>query len=402
MSKKRNKKSLTFILTVSTFIILGTILISLLARGYKININNGIVLTPTGLISATSTPKSSSVFINDRLVTATNDTINLPPGQYQIRISKDGFMSWRKNLLVKKEIVAQTDAHLFRSAPILEPLSLSGAINPHLSPDKSKIVFSVASASATTDNGLYLAELSNNNTLPIGSRNTPRLLKSNTILVDWAQATGYQFSPDSSQLIVNFSNANYLIDLNTNSLTKPLYDITAQLPIIKQQWFELEQEIIQAKLQNVPQELIAFISTQSSSHLQPYNSKDKILYLSSASGQLKDNIITPPPSQSSQPQQRQIEPNNYYTYDIKQDTNFLIGSLDDIKDPFWLPGSNNIIFVQDNQVKTMEYDTTNILTLFAGDFDQDIVAPLNNGQKLITLTSAYLGAQPNLYTIGIR
>lgn len=401
MSKIHHKKSLTFILTVSTIIILGTILISLLARGYKINLNNGAILTPTGLISATSTPKSSSVFINDRLVTATDDTINLPPGQYQIKISKDGFLPWHKNLLVKKEIVTQTDAHLFRSAPILEPLSLSGAINPKLSPNKGKIVFSVASASATTNNGLYVAEL-HNNTLPIGSGSRPKLLRPNTIMVDWTQATDCQFSPDSSQVIISFKNANYLIELNTNSSGQPLYDITAQLPIIKQQWQELEQKIIQAKLQNIPEEIIAFISTESSSHIQPYNSKDKILYLANTDGQLENNIITPPPSQSTQPQQRQIEPDNYYIYDIKQDTNFFIGHKDDIKDPFWLPASNHIVFVQDDQVKTMEYDTTNTLTLFAGDFDQNIVAPLNDGQKLVTLTSAYQGAQLNLYTIGIR
>jgi PEGA domain-containing protein len=399
--KSHHRKSLTFILTISTLIVLSTIFVSLLARGYRINLKKGIVLTPTGLISATSTPKSASVFINDRLVTATDDTINLPPGEYEIKISKDGFLTWRKNLLVKKEIVAQTDAHLFRSAPILEPLSLSGAINPQLSPDKNKIVFSVASASATTDNGLYLAEL-NSNTLPIGSRSTSKLLRSNTILVDWTQATDYQFSPDSSQVIVSFKNANYLIDLNTNLSGKPLYDITAQLPIIQKQWSDLEQEIIKTKLQNVPEQVTAFISTESSSHVQPYNSKDKVLYLATISGQLENNIITPPPSQSDQPQQRQIEAGNYYIYDIKQDTNFLIGSTDDIKNPFWLPASNHIIFIQDDQIKVMEYDNTNLLTLFAGDFDKNLVAPLNDGQKLVTLTSAYLGAQPNLYTIGIR
>lgn len=401
MPRSRHKKSLTFIISVSIAITIGTILVSLLARGYKINFNKGAILTPTGLISATSTPKSSSVFINDRLVTATDDTINLPPGQYDIKITKDGYLPWRKNLLVKKEIVAQTDAHLFRSAPILEPISLSGAVNPTLSPDKNKIVFAVASASATTDNGLYMAELSNN-TLPIGSRSTPKLLRANTIIVDWTQVTSYQFSPDSSQLIATFKNANYLLNLNTNSINQPLYDITAQLPIIQKQWQELEQEIIDARLQNIPKDLIPFISTESAAYLQPYNSKDKVLYLASTNGQLVDNIITPPPSQSNQVQQRQIETGNYYIYDIKQDTNFFIGSQADIKNPFWLPASNHIIFVQDNQIKTMEYDNTNVLTLFAGDFNQDIVAPISDGQRLVTLTSAYQGAQPNLYTIGIR
>ena len=398
MPKANHQKNFFFIATISLLIITATILVSLLARGYKLNINNGIVLSPSGLLSLTSNPKPASVFINDRLVTATDDTLNLPPGIYDIKINKDGYLPWQKTLTVKKEVVSPTDAHLFRSAPILEPLSLSGAINPSVSPDKSKIAFAVASASATTNNGLYLAEL--NNSLPLGTRNTPKLIKPNTFFIDWTQAQSFTFSPDSSQILITFSNANYLIDLT--NLNKPLYDITAQLPLIMEEWQQKEEEIIQTRLSSLPPQIIPFISTQSASHIQISPDKDKVLYLASIDGNLEANIITPPPSQSTQPQQRQIKSGFYYIYDIKQDTNFEIGDLNSIENPFWLPNSQNIVFAQQEKINVVEYDNTNKHTLFVNKLKSNIIAAWADGAKLVTLTTAYSGAQDNLYTIVIK
>jgi len=396
--KANHQKNFLFIATISLLIITATILVSLLARGYKLNISNGIVLSPSGLLSLTSSPKPASVFINDRLVTATDDTLNLPPGIYDIKISKDGYLPWQKTLTVKKEVVSPTDAHLFRSAPILEPLSLSGAINPSVSPDKSKIAFAVASASATTNNGLYLAEL--NNSLPLGTRNTPKLIKPNTFFIDWTQAQSFTFSPDSNQILVTFTNANYLIELT--NLNKPLYDITAQLPLIMEEWQQKEEEIIQTHLSSLPPQIIPFISTQSANHIQISPDKDKVLYLASIDGNLETNIITPPPSQSTQTQQRQIKPNIFYVYDIKQDTNFEIEDLGSIENPFWLPNSQNIVFAQQEKVNIVEYDNTNKHTLFVNKLKSNIIAAWADGTKLVTLTTAFSGAQDNLYTIVIK
>ena len=57
--------------------------------GYRIT-DTG--LSPeTGLLSANSFPSGAEVYINDKLVTATDDTLYLDPGEYQVRISQDGF-----------------------------------------------------------------------------------------------------------------------------------------------------------------------------------------------------------------------------------------------------------------------------------------------------------------------
>ena len=136
-----DRKSLAVMAFVFSLVIFGTLAVSYLARWYQISFRQGPTLTSTGLLSVTSKPKSASVYINDRLTTATDDTLNLPPGDYHIKITKDGYLPWDKDIQIKKEVVFQTDAQLFRSAPDLKPITYAGAINPTISNDGSKVIF---------------------------------------------------------------------------------------------------------------------------------------------------------------------------------------------------------------------------------------------------------------------
>lgn len=388
---------------VTTFVILGTAIISLLARGYRLNLQNGPILSPTGLISATSTPKSASVYLNNRLFTATDDTINLPPGDYTIKIAKDGYLPWEKNIQVKNEVVYQTDADLFRSAPDLRPISLTGAINPAASPDNTKIAYAVASASATKDNGLYLYE---NNNLPFPLvKSSPKLLSQNSASIDWSKAE-FVFSPNSRQLLANFKStgAHYLFNLDTFANNRQLYDITPQLSIIISDWNRQEQEIASARYDRLPKDLQALVSTTSAKDIlfSSDTTNELIFYLASNSGQLRSQLPQPPPAQSTQPQQRQVKKDYYYVYDPKDDTNFEIGSKDDIQYPSWLPNTNDIVYVSHNEIKVIEYDGTNEQKLYGGNFNQKLIVPSLDGTHLITITATYPGAPENLYAITIK
>ena len=145
------------------------------------------------------------------------------------------------------------------------------------------------------------------------------------------------------------------------------------------------------------------VSTNSSQSISYSTAEDKVLYLAAADGQIPINIISPPPAQSTQPQIRKVLKNNYYIYDFKDDTNYLLGSFEAVKHPFWLPNSTNIVYTDDNHtIVAADYDTTNKVTLFAGNFNPEIVYPSAEGDKIVTLTSAYSGAPENLYAITIR
>lgn len=401
MPSPSSKKSLLVLISVIFFVLIVTYLISIFARGYQFNLKGKPSLKATGLLSATSSPRSASVFLDDRLLTATNDTINLPPGQYQVQIKKDGYLPWQKTIQIKKEIVYQTDAQLFRSLPDLKPITLAGAVSPTTSPDGTKIIYSVASASASPDNGLYLIDLSQG-PLPL-NRSTPRQIAKNFPLVNWSQFN-FEFSPNSRQVLAKnqLTNFTYLLSLDQPISQNNLFDITPRLSLIKQEWQDQHQQIIDSLLALLPQPLVDLASTQSAQHISFNTSDDKILYLAKTDGNLPKNIITPPPAQSSQTQHRSTLTDHYYVYDIKDDTNFLIGKKDDIVHPLWLPNSNSLIFTNGTDIKVIEYDATNIATLFSGNFDKNIVQPWSDGGRIVTLTAPYTGAPENLYAITIR
>ena len=397
---KPNKRSLLVIFFVLIFIIGTTIGITFFAKGYQISTKGKIGFLATGIISATSKPKGASVYINDRLITATDDTINLPPDNYTIKIVMDGYLPWQKNIQVKKEIVYQTTTQLFRSSPDLKPVTLTGAINPSVSPDNSLVVFSVASASAAKDNGLYLLELSN--TTSFLSKNSAKQLSSNLQNLDWSKFT-FTFSPNSKQILAfnSTKDINYLIDLSTTTDYKNLYDVTAKLSLIKEDWNLQEQEIIKVKTALLPIELQPFVSTTSAKTIIFNEDETKVLYLAQTDGNLKKDIITPPPAQSTQTQSRDIKKDNYYVYDFKDDTNFLLGSKD-LYNINWIANSNNLIYIEDQKIQTIEYDNTNKQTLFAGSFNKDAVYPWLDGSRIITLIAPYSNAQENLYSISIK
>jgi hypothetical protein len=148
------------LLTLASLILigLGTYIAIKFAQGYRPNFKNGTV-QGTGLLVANSTPTGAQVFLNGKLTTATDDTLNLPPGSYQVDIKKDGFTTWTKTLQLQPELVTQTNATLFPSVPNLKPLTFTGAKNLLPSPDGQKIAYLVEAASTDSKNGLWILDL---------------------------------------------------------------------------------------------------------------------------------------------------------------------------------------------------------------------------------------------------
>ena len=401
MKKNSNQRSLFILFSVASFIVISTYIISLIARGYRFSIKDGLILNPTGMISATSRPKGASVYVNEKLVTATDDTINLSPGVYSLKINKDGFLPWQKTITIKPETVYQADIQLFSAVPDLKPLTLTGAINPSSNIENTKIVYAVASASATKDNGLYLIE---SNGLPVSLiRGISRQLLPNTATIDWSKYS-FTFSPNSREILATSLDGkiNYLLNLDTFINPTKLTDKTNNLSTINQNWQIQTTTILAAKLDRIPKEIQPLVSTSSAKNIQFSSDENKILYLAQIDGDITKNIITPPPAQSTQNQNRAIKKDNYYVYDLKDDTNFLIGNKNDFSEPRWIPNSNNIVFVQGQNLNVIDYDGTNQQTLFSSNFDPNCVYPWVDGSKIVILTSTYPTAPANLYTISIK
>lgn len=432
----------------ASVILIGSYLAIQYAKGNYRLTNDG-VLPESGLLSANSFPPGAQIFVNDKLVSATDDTLYLEPAEYQVKIVKEGYSPWLKTLKIQKELVAQTNAQLFPAVPTITPLTFTGAQNPLPSPDGRKIIYYTASASASLKNGVYLLELSDNNFNPF-QKNSKQII---------AEEKGYNlkeahyiWSPDSSQLIVITPQKQVLIDFNKTYQLSSLADISFKRKQILGQWEEEMYLRERQYLADFPPEVIN-IATQSAKNVYISPDKKRLLYTATASATLPEGLVPPIPARSSQPEERQLEPGKIYVYDREEDRNFALAKetgeptvvkstlATDLDQPKpasytaspsaftrlqhedialtvqnfnayhtslfintlqWFTDSKHLLFVQDGRIQIIEYDGTNNTTLYSGPFGDGFIYPWPNGTRLIMLTTFSPDYPNNLYAIELK
>lgn len=400
-------------LLILLFLIGGTAIAVLYANGYRFSAANGSPhLAKTGILNASSTPKGAQVYINDHLTSATNNTINLTPGQYKVRISKDGYSSWEKNVVIKEQLVTNTDALLFPANPALQSISTVSIQEPVIDPSGSKLAFRIASYSAEKKNGIYVLDMT--------TRSFPVLLlqSSSTQIADnttdaFSQAE-LAWSPDGQQILASVSSqirgvTNYLLQANT--MNDNPRDVTAILGSIETQWRQQRIEKEQARIRSLSPSLQRIIS--SDFRILSFSPDDKkILYLASQSANLP-LIITPRRiGNNLLYETRQIKKDSVYVYDITEDVNT---KLPQITEGFcetkslscqlpitWFPDSRHLIVVQNKKINIVENDGSNMTTIYGGPFLEPYVFPWPDGSKLVIVTNLNdITNPPTLYTIGL-
>ena len=391
-----NQKRAFLFITALIGIFITAYFVILFAKGYRPDFETK-TLMPTGLLVATSLPNGAQIFVNGQLKSATDTTISLAPNDYEIEIKKEGFTSWKKTLKIEKELVTKTDAYLFSQFPDLKALTYTGASNPQLSPDGTKIVYSVIGKDSTK-NGFWVLDL---NELPFLVREPKIILEFSTKGKDFSKAT-YVWAPDSRNILVTLKigklEENYLIDPNSlNSITS-LVNISATLNITRQQWALDQKERQTQKLKKLPDELISILES-STKNIILSPDETKILYTATASAILKEDLLPPVPAASTQKQERTLKPGQTYIYDIKEDCNFFIT---DSTPPSWYPTSRHLYQVEKDKFIIMDYDGTNKVAAYSGPFTDLNAFPFPSGTKLTILTSLGKDAPPNLYSVSLR
>ncbi len=417
MDKKGAWKTILILSTILIVVGALTYVTTLFIRGYRPNLQKpGLGFVPTGLLVANSDPKGASVYIDDKLATATDDTLNLPPEEYNIRIEKDGYLPWNKTLTIKKEVVTQTNATLFKSTPDLSPLSNTGAINPTVSADRTKIVYGVEAASKETKNGIWLLDLATN--MPLNRANT-RQLTTPIEDLDW-ENTKFTWSPDNKSILLvekglssevaqsdssdGETNINRAFQIDATKLTSSddLTDVSFRLSLILEEWEQERQEDLAVNLQQMPEELVK-IATKSAKNITFSPDKEKFFYTATESAMIAENLLPHPPARSTQKEERNIQPGNVYVYDLEEDTNFRIGTEEELYQIAWLT-PNQLVYIEEEgtEVKSIEADSTNSQTIYSGPFANGYVFPSPTGKSLITLTSLHPDSPGNLYEIKVR
>jgi len=442
---------------VLLFLIGGTYVAIKWAQGYRLNLEKQAI-EGTGLLVANSEPKGATIYINDKLTSATDDTLHLSPGKYKIKLEKDGYHTWEKVVKIEKELVAQTNARLFPAVPNLSALTVNGAFNPTPSPDGYKIAFKIASGSAITKHGIWVLNL--NESLLRGT-NAIQVIQ-DTETLQFTKATLY-WSPNSNEILAYFNeNQAYLLSASSQNKSTNLVNVAFQLPMIVSEW---EQQLVlerEKRLTKLPQEMQK-VATTSATLLYFSPNEEKLLYTATQSATIPDNLIPPLPAINSQAQTRTLTPGSIYVYDIKEDTNYLIrenafdkptlekiiadyalpedtevatlpatalptltpsprresakplpAQLNAIHAQYspvyslkylqWFPSSNHLIFIENNGIGIMEYDGTNKITVFPGIFAENFTYPWPNGQKLVLLTSLTTNPEVmvNFYSLNLQ
>lgn len=392
---------------ILTFILIGTVAAVLYARGYRFSNQTTKFIEGTGILVATSKPDGARVFINGHLSTATNNTINLSPGNYSVRIEKDGYFNWKKQIMIKKETVSEANALLFPIAPKFAPITTTGAQNVTIDATGTFLAYTVSSASASTHkNGVYVMNMSSQPIISIGSGITQ--IATNT--VDRFSEAKLTFSPDGKNILAEISNgaASTYYLLTASGMNDNPQDVTNTLPQVQKEWDTQRQEKNKKLMDSLPRELRT-VAGNLFSNITLSIEGTKLLYTASQSADLPLILPKPIPGANSTPEQRKLKEGNTYVYDIKEDKNFLIFDVSglkkgDIPQQFmWFPDSKHLVTTKDGRIDILDYDGLNITTVYAGPFVPNIVYPWPDGSSIVIVTKLNNMAAPdNLYRIGLQ
>lgn len=396
-------------------------------RGYRLDLRKNS-LKPTGLLSTTSDPIAAQVYLNGTLRTATNNSINVDPDFYTVKIAKEGYIAWQKTIRVQGEIVTRADAFLVPTNPSLSPLTTSGVANPVLSPDGTKIAYIVpirtSAEESVTNVGLWVLELADK---PLGRNRDPYMVARADGASDFTKAS-IHWSPDSSQLLVT---DGIRVRLFPSTKLSTYEDVTRSYEQLLKEWNTQKQIKDHQKLDGFKEDIINVAST--SAKLIAFSPDEtKLLYEATASAVLPLVIDPPLIGANSTEETRTISPGKLYIYDSHEDKNYFVLDAKEIPvakptplpkksqtiaqpvsfslsdDPasklMWFPTNRHLLLGFNGKIDIMEYDRTNWSTVYSGPFVDGFLAPWPNTSRIVILTNLNPGAStlPNLYTINLR
>ena len=400
-----------------TFTLFSLVLIGLiagaaiyLAKGYRYQSDTG-TFSGTGIISVSSVPDQASVYLDGHLTTATDDNItSLPPKNYKVRIVKEGYIPWEKDIDVKQGLVSEIKATLYRSIPTIYPITYSGVDYAVLSPDSLKLMYIIPNGlegglAAERKSGIWVWVMSSQGGLGLGGGEVQRqIVQSNG--EDYTNAK-YRWSPDSSQIFVDLPDRKLLLDINR--LNDVPRDITANYQATLKSWDTTEAQTRLTKLAQIENNDLR--KTASDSAVLKWSPDEtKILY-SDEEGNFKINDLS---------LDKKFELPKASSYSFLPDSKHLVMVERDLGDmgnqgdrgnqgvvsPKPSPSGSLTIKEQfaQTRISIIEIDGTNKAEIYYGSVEPNVVVAWPDNSRLVVISSlpTQTASQPNLYGINLK
>ncbi len=381
-----------FLFTVIILAIFGSIAI-LYARGYRLGLREEkISISTRGLLVINSDPTGAQVFVDNELKTATNNTISLIPGTYNIQVKKEGFLPWEKLITIEKETVTQIDAFLVQLAPSLTALTFSGAFSPTLSPDFSKISYGVPTNSDNEEKaGLWVLETVN---LPLGFNKDARRITDGNLL-----ESSWEWSPDGREILLTTKNGVFLLDTSIFTPQTQRVNVASRVEEIRKEWDAELAKRETSKLTQLPDE-IEKVFKQHATNIKFSPDENRILYTAESQASIPTGLVKPLPGSSTQAESRNLKEGASYVYDIKEDKNFLVGNPGE--NLSWLSNSLNLLLPSEDKISILDYDGTNKQVVFTGNYEYPHAYPSTSSNRILLLTNFGGESVPNLYWLSLK
>ena len=389
--------SMIGLLTVTTLIVL-------YSDGWRFNFNdkekdNLERVVKTGMLAMRSIPEGAQIYIDDNPVTATDDTISsLTPKQYKIKLIKEGFETWEKDVEVYPELVTDITAVLVLMSPRLEPLTNTDVKAYALSSNGNNIAFLTKNHEKP---GVWVLPM-NGTPLNIFSNNAQLLIADNSY---GSPSLGEQiwWSPNDKEILVKMNETGYLLyelseQNNVNVKPTSITDVKEVLDRWHEEWINdfYNPKVESLKDDNqIPQWIKESVPTIEQTW-SPDDSKFFFTRTNPKNNQEKEVIVY----NSEKP--LPVGEERLYTSQTI--------SAEDAKNTVyeWFSDSYHLIKVKrDPQsliytVSLVRIDGTNETIVYTGTLSSNQAYPSPGGDKVIVLTSLKDNSPNNLYAIAIR
>ncbi len=383
-----------------------TILSVKFLQGYRLDINKKKIKL-TGLLVVKSQPLAAQLYLNNKLSGATDVSLSLPEGKYEVRLTRPGYQSWSKKITIKDGLVTQVVATLWPLSPDLSKITYAGVLKPILSPSGNEIAYILPNSEAINDwqlqPGVYILSLSPRGIL---SKKKSRLIARNSSSVNFGEAKELIWSPDGSKIMAVFANQVFLLSTTSLPDNLPLLDISYQKKSLLNLWKKQKEIQKKALFEKIKKPLSSTLAEKI--RLIDVSSDDNFLfYQATGSAQLMPIIKPPLPDYGHLTEERDLKKGSYYVYDIKNDKNYLVFSQKKVEENtnfWWMADSQHLLIAQKGRVSVVEYDGGNLTTVFTGTCEPDYIFPSPTGKDIIVLTSLNPTQTSfyNLYNLSLR